>query len=698
MSLGVSLKTAATGLQAAQASIRVVSDNIANVNTPGYVRKSLKQEQQVVDGVGVGVKVDGVKRITDSYLQLASLNAASESERWSAVSQYLDNAQSLFGDPSADGFFFNRLDKIFGAFGTVADDPSSTLLRTQALSNVGDFLTEAGRINDQIVALGATVETQVSAGVERANALLQQISDLNTDINRATVVGADGSGSENIQSQLLDELSGLMNIRVGPRMGGGVDVRSLEGVLLAGDGAAKLTYSSTSTTPGYITAQPAGSSNQQPIQLTSGQLRGLMDLRDGELPKLYDQLGEFMSRAADQLNASHNASAAYPPPASLTGRDTGLDLPTAISGFTGTSTIAVVNAQGVMQRSVAIDFTAGTISVNGAAGAAFTPASFLADLNTALGASGSATFSGRALTLNAAGGNGLAIDEGTSQKTGRGFSHFFGLNDLIKTTGTTNYSTGLQAGDNHGFTAGSQIALHLSSPDGRPIRDITVTVPAAPLMSDLLNSLNSNATGVGLYGSFTLDGNGNLTFAGSAPSNSELSILSDNTARGPGGPSISQLFGLGVQERSTRASRFQVSQILDSDPTKMAVGKLDSSAAVGAVAIRPGDGRGALGLSTSGDVPILFQAAGSLGKVTMTVSRYASEFGGAIGRGAAAAETRKASSQAVAYEATSRRQSVEGVNLDEELVNLTTYQQAFNASARMIQATSDLLDTLLGII
>lgn len=217
-------------------------------------------------------------------------------------------------------------------------------------------------------------------------------------------------------------------------------------------------------------------------------------------------------------------------------------------------------------------------------------------------------------------------------------------------------------------------------------------------MSDLLNSLNSNATGVGLYGSFTLDGNGNLTFAGSAPSNSELSILSDNTARGPGGPSISQLFGLGVQERSTRASRFQVSQILDSDPTKMAVGKLDSSAAVGAVAIRPGDGRGALGLSTSGDVPILFQAAGSLGKVTMTVSRYASEFGGAIGRGAAAAETRKASSQAVAYEATSRRQSVEGVNLDEELVNLTTYQQAFNASARMIQATSDLLDTLLGII
>jgi len=103
-------------------------------------------------------------------------------------------------------------------------------------------------------------------------------------------------------------------------------------------------------------------------------------------------------------------------------------------------------------------------------------------------------------------------------------------------------------------------------------------------------------------------------------------------------------------------------------------------------------------VSQSGDVPILFQAAGSLGQVTMTVQRYASEFGGAIGRGAAAAETRKSSAESIASEATARRQSVEGVNLDEELVNLTTYQQAFNASARVIQATSELFDVLVNLI
>lgn len=698
MSLSVTLQTAASGLQAAQASLRAVSDNIANVNTPGYVRKAVNQEPLVVNGVGMGVRIDGVKRITDQYLQMASLSAASDSQRWSAVSQYLDNAQSLFGDPSADGFFFNRLDNIYGAFATVADDPSSTLLRSQALSNIQDFLSESGRINGQIVSLGDTVETRIHADVDRSNSLLEQISKLNSDISSAKLVGADASGSENIQSQLLDELSGLMNVRVSPRTNGGVDIRSVEGVLLAGDGAAKLSYSSTDSTPGYITAQPAGSGNQQPIQIASGEIRGLMDLRDQELPKLYDQLGEFVSRAVDQLNAAHNAAAAYPAPATMTGRDTGLDLPSAVSGFTGASTIAIVNSAGLLQKTVAIDFDAGTMSVDGAAGTAFTPATFLADLNTALGGAGSASFSGGALTLNATGGNGLAIDEGTSQKTGRGFSHFFGLNDLVTSTGFTNYSTGLQPTDPHGFTAGGQITLRLSYPDGRPIRDVAVTVPAAPNMSDLLGALNNNATGVGLYGAFTLDSNGALSFTGSDPLDAQMSVVSDNTSRGVGGPSISQLFGLGTQERSTRAGRFQVAQALDSDPTKLAMGKVDTSVAIGQVAIRPGDGRGALGISASGDVPVLFQAAGSLGQVTMTVSRYASEFGGAIGRGAAAADTRKSSSEAVANEANNRRQAVEGVNLDEELVNLTTYQQAFNASARMIQAASDLFEVLVNMV
>ena len=700
MSLSIALQTATSGLMAAQTGLRAVSDNISNVNTPGYVRKTVDQQQLTVNGMGMGVQVTGVRRVTDQYLQLASLTAGSDSGRWSVFSQYLDNAQSLFGDPASDTFYFNRLDTSYAAFSAAANDPSNNLLRSQAIATVQDFVNESDRVNTQLSELGRTVDTRMLSDVDQANSLLSQISRLNSDISRAKLVNADSSGAENIQSQLLDQLGGLISIKVALRDGGGVDVRSLEGVLLAGDTAATLKYNKTDSTPGYITATGSGgSSTTQAIRVDSGEIRGLLDLRNQKLPGISDQLGEFVTRAVNQLNAAHNAASAVPAPASLTGRNTGLDLPTAVSGFTGTSTVAIVDAGGVVQHRIDIDFTGQTMAVDGGAPSATSPGTFLADLNTALGGFGTATYNAsNQLSIGAASGYGVAIDEGTSSKTGRGFSAFFGLNDLVRAGGFTTYETGLQPTDPHGFTAGQQITFRLSQPDGKPIKDVTVTVPAAPDMASLLSAMNNNVSGVGLYGQFGLDANGVLSFTGTQPLNPSLSVVTDGTQRGPGGPSMSQLFGLGVVERDGRASRFSIDQTILSDPTKLALGKLDLSVAAGQPSLRPGDGSGAVAIAASGDQTILFQAAGSLGQVSMTVQRYAAEFGGAVGREAAAADTQKQSADAVQTEADNRRSSVESVNLDEELVRLQTYQQAFNASARMIQATKDLFDTLMQMV
>ena len=82
----------------------------------------------------------------------------------------------------------------------------------------------------------------------------------------------------------------------------------------------------------------------------------------------------------------------------------------------------------------------------------------------------------------------------------------------------------------------------------------------------------------------------------------------------------------------------------------------------------------------------------------MSLARYASELAGSLGRTSAAAENAKKSADSVQSEATVRRSSFEGVNMDEELIRLTTYQQAFNASARLIQAVNDLYDELLKVV
>ncbi|MGC8200631.1 FlgK family flagellar hook-associated protein, partial [Salmonella enterica] len=85
-------------------------------------------------------------------------------------------------------------------------------------------------------------DSRIAANVDRVNDLLSQIDGLNRDIMSVKMTGGDSTGSENIQSKLVDELSALMNIKVSPRDTGGVDVRTTEGVVLAWAVLAKLSY------------------------------------------------------------------------------------------------------------------------------------------------------------------------------------------------------------------------------------------------------------------------------------------------------------------------------------------------------------------------------------------------------------------------------------------------------------------------
>jgi flagellar hook-associated protein 1 FlgK len=701
MSLNSIMHTANSGLAAAQAGLRVTSDNIANVNTAGYVRKVLEQSSRISNGMGVGVDITGVKRVADAYLQLASLNAATSAGRAGARAELLDSAQSLFGDPGSENAYFNRLDAVLSAFSQSADDPSSVLRRTQAVSAIEDFVSHSARISNGLNDISRNADVQLSASIDRANALLAQIEQLNGQITAQQSSGGDSTGSENMQSSMLDELASLMDITIGSRLNGGVTVRSPQGQLLAGAGAATLAYNQSQGGDSFVTVTlPGGAAQPTGISISGGVIGGLLSLRNNELPGLSAQLGEYVAKAAEEINRAANASSAAPAPGSLTGRNTGLDLPTAVEGFSGQTTIAITSGAGMVQRRVDIDFTAGQMSVDGGAPTAFAAANFLASLDTALGAFGDADFSNGALSLTAQAGSGVAIADNAadpSVKAGKGFSHFFGLNDLIRSSQPSDIATGLTPASAHGFTPGGTITLRLTNSLGGRERDITVTTPAVGTMQDLLDALNDNATGVGLYGAFALDAGGRMAFTPRAGSDLSLSVALDTSARGAGRPSLTQLFGIGQEQLGRRGAAFFLDPAVAANPARLPFATLNLGAAPGTSALVTGDGRGALALSQIADAMTAFSAAGVGGAVQSTLSRYAAQFGGQIGRMAEEASDAEAAANSVRDEASLRRSSVEGVNLDEELVSLTTYQQAFNASARLIQASKDLFDVLLGM-
>ena len=704
MSLTTILNSASSGLMTAQAQLRVVSDNVANVNTPGYVRKIADQVATSSYGVGTGVEVARIRLATDRFLQAASLTAEADASRHGVRYELYDRIQAMLGDPGGDGGFFGQIDGLFSAFAALSEDPVSSPYRQQSLSQAQALFDEAGRIGTQIQAVREDADARIASAVNRANDLLQQIETLNVEISRAAVNGGDSSGAESAQAGLIDELASILDVRVSVRPVGGVQVRTGDGMLLAGDGAATLGY----TRAGSVNAEtvfdevwltePRGAKRSLIDHLSSGELRGLLELRDKEAPAAAERLAELVSKVADELNRAHNTSTSVPAPNQLTGRNVGTGLEAALTGFTGTTTIAVTNAAGAIVSRARIDFAGGSMTINGAAA---TPTTFLATLNAQLGGAATASFSNGVLSLQGTGSNGIAIADDAaapSNKAGRGFSHFFGLNDLVRSDRPMSYDTGLTGASPHGFTTGESITFRFSNAAGARLRDLSVQVPAGGTVNDLLAALNSVTTGVGRFGTFSLDAQGRMSFTGTSSQAVSMTVAADATTQVPSGVSLSELFGIGGGVRASRIDGFSIRTDIAASPARLALARIDLAAAAGVPAQSAGDRRGALARADAGPASARVDPAGQSSGGSMTISRYASELSGDIGSRAASAESRAKAAEAVQVEARQRQASYEGVNLDEELVNLTTYQQAFNASARMIQAAKDMYDVLIGMM
>src|SRR5690606_3013279 len=110
-----------------------------------------------------------------------------------------------------------------------------------------------------------------------------------------------------------------------------------------------------------------------------------------------------------------------------------------------------------------------------------------------------------------------------------------------------------------------------------------------------------------------------------------------------------------------------------------------------------GDGSGALALQSIQSAAVAFDPAGDLSAVRATLGDYAGQILARSGQEAARSESLAADRDALMQELTARRDSVIGVNLDEELSNMIVFQTAYNAAARMITTANQMYDALLSI-
>lgn len=705
MTIGSIFNSALSALNANQKALQITSTNIANVNTPEYARQRVQQETLSIAGFAAGVKISDVQRITDRFLQTAAYGATAEAAKFGAQTAFHDRLQALLGRPDDNSSVPGRLDAMFAGAAELVIDPTSSGRRQNFLSLIDDFSNEVSRLSNELQNLRSEASTQISQDITGINAAIERIHKLNPQIIREQVLGGNVSGLEEQRDQALKQISSLIDIRVAYNPDGSVHISTTSGRALLDSSAYQLQYAPPSAVtadtqfpqitvhqihPTTGVVNPNGKALDP--HLGSGTLRGLLDMRDSVLVDIAHELGELSRNAIDQINAVHNANTAVPAPNSLTGRNSGLLL-TDLQGFTGQSTFVVVDAAGVEVNSVAIDFTAlgGAATINDVVNA----------VNAGLGADGTLSLVNGVMTLTATNpANGVLIAQDAtlpSDRAGRGFSHFFGMNDLMQARVPSFYETGFAATDAHAFTPGQTVDFGLVGPNGEVVSNYTLTI-AGPTFNDILTDLNG-AGALGNFMSFSIDANGALV---STPAPSfegyTLHVNGDSTSRGGTGVSFSGLFGVGPRYDMDTAREVSVVSRIDGNRGLLALAQYDTTAAPGTPAITIGDSRGALAFQTLESQVVSFGAAGRLGSLGLSLSQYAANVLSNTGLVAAQAEDSAIDNAALAREIENRLTEVSGVNLDEELANMVMFQNAYNAAARLITAAQEMMDSLLAAV
>lgn len=696
MSLNAILNTATSGLQTNQAALRITSNNIANVNTEGYHRRVVDLGPRLTGGVLNGVNIDEVRRIADSYLAGQATAALGALGGAHIRASYFDRVQDLIGSLDGNSSLGARISSAMTALTQLSVDPSSAARRNSAISSVTAALNAISGMATNIQSLRQDANTQLTTNVSTVNTLLSRIYELNAKIKVAVAGGNAATGLLDQRDNAVAELSKFVDVRTYDQTDGRIFVSLSDGTSLISDLSSELRYPGpTAVTAGTsfpaLTLQridPEGNNDIGPPvalegRIKGGEIRGLLDMRDKALPDLAEQLGLVGAALAEQLNAVHNDSSSVPPPANLTGRNTGL-LASDPLNFTGNATIAIVDQDGALVQR--LDLNLSGIS---------TVADLVTAINAGLGA-GTATFANGVLSLNASGGNGVALiqDPATpSSRGGRGLSQFFGLNDLVTAASPSSFATGVAAGDAHGFSGAAEFVLRGS--DGAILRTFSVTVGGSTF-SDIVTSLNTQAAGAA---TFALDANGNLTMT-PASAGARLEVKNDTTTRGATGVSLTQFFGMGSAARMNQATALAVRGDIAANSSKMALAQLDlsSTTVVGDTVLGVSDNRGALRLAAIANGSMTWPSTGGLASGTMSLNDYVAQIMGAQSDLKNAADAEVSYRSDVSEEVTARRTAVEGVNLDEELANMMIFQQAYNAAARLMTTVQQMYDTLLEVV
>ena len=319
MGIAVSLDIAVRALLTQQATVDTISQNIANVSTPGYTRQRVKlQALQGTGGAG-GVEIVSIDRVRDLFVDHQIRTANQTAGRHEARAGILSRVEIALAEPTESGLRA-VMSRFWNAWRDLSNSPDLTAARAVVVESSADLATTAQTLRGAFDALRAETDVRLVAGANEINALSEEISSLNQQIVELSAVGSGPSRLLDQRDLALDRLSTLADVQLRERADGRIDVTIGGRSLVRGAQAFAIYGDPNIANSNYVDLKFVA--GDAPVVVTSGQLGGLLEQRDSYLPGRIAELDALIGELITDVNALHAA-----------GR--GLDGSTGTAFFTG---------------------------------------------------------------------------------------------------------------------------------------------------------------------------------------------------------------------------------------------------------------------------------------------------------------------------------------------------------------------------
>jgi len=631
-----------TGLYAAQAGLSTAGHNIANVNTPGYSRQVLEQgaSQPLFSGAGYfgqGVDVQSVRRVYSDFLTVQSRNSLAEVSSLSTLSTELARLDDLFADPTVG--VSPALDAFFAGLNGVAAHPSDTPSRMAALGAARALASRFGMIDSELVASRQSANARLDTLVGSINGDAAEIASLNRQIALAS---ANASTPPN---DLLDRrdavaarLAQTIGIHTAIQDDGSMNVflSSGQGLVVGGE-ASRLTTRASIASPAdrEIGLDAGGFVSLRSTDLTGGSLGGLLAYRDGALTDAQNSLGRLATNFAATMNAQHRL---------------GLDL----NGNAGGDLFAI---PAPASRGLSSNTGTGVLGVT------------IADAGAIVASDYELRYDGANYTLT-------RMVDGTT-------TTYASLPQTVDGLTIALASGAVASGDRFRIEAVRGAAGGLSVAITDPAR----LAAASPVVGGAAGA-NTGGASLGAivndasYWSAPLGAPATLTYASGPGTLSGFPPVPVSVTVG----GVTTVYPAATPVPWTAGATVSfggLSFTLNGTPANGDAFTLSPNVA------GVGDNRNMQRLAA-------LASAKTLGGSATYAGTYGELVAG-VGQAAHAADSERAAQAVVQDQIDRSRDSVSGVNLDEEAAALQRYQQAYQASAKLMQVAASLLDTILDI-